>query len=87
MSQKQKYDKTEKEEKSYSKGKLYRKQPRTETLSTGARKKEIIQQTKNEEQNCEESEKDQRDVELTDERKTEYLVRAENIEKQLKDKL
>ena len=35
----------------------------------------------------EESEKDQRDVELTDKREKEYMIRAVNIEKQVKDNL
>ena len=51
------------------------------------KKKEIIQQTKKEEQNLEESEKGQRDVELTDKREKEYMIRAVNIEKQVKDNL
>ena len=47
----------------------------------------IIQQIQNDEQNCEESKKDQRDVKLTYKGEKEYMIRAVSIEKQVKDNL
>lgn len=47
----------------------------------------IIRQIQNDEQNCEESKKDQRDVELTYKGEKEYMIRAVSIEKQVKDNL
>ena len=88
ISQKQKHDKKEKEEKvgtteSYTKSNL-----EMEYIAMEPEKKdEIIQQTENEEQNWKESEKDQRDVELTDKLEREYIIRPVNIEKQVKDNL
>ena len=46
-----------------------------------------MQQTENQEKNWEETEKDARYVESTDKRDKEHIIRAVNIEKQVKDYL
>ena len=87
ISQKQKYDKKEKEEKVTTKENYTESNLEKKYVALEPGKKEIIQQKGNEEQNWAENEKDQRAVELTDKRGKEYMIRAANVEKQVKDNL
>ena len=87
ISQKQKFDKKEKKQKVTTKTITLKATQKRNTQHWSQKKKEIIEQIENEEQDWEENEEDQKDVELTDKREKEYIIRAVHIETQVKDNL
>ena len=87
ISRQKKHDKTKREEKVTKKENYTESNLEMKYIALEPEKKGITQQTENQKQNWDENKKDLSNVEITDKREKEYVIRALNIEKKVKDNL